>query len=103
MRKEKLFIKILEDFHLTITKIKKIYKYLRRKKVGVLILLLVLFLFFLLLLLLLFLLSLDQLGVNIHFLDVKVGMETTDLPFVEVKALAEVLGSHKFNNFLKII
>ena len=33
----------------------------------------------------------------------KVGMETADLPLVEVKALAEVLGRHKFNSILEII
>ena len=52
-----------------------------RKRVGVLILLLVL-----LLLLLFLLLLLGQFGINLHFLDVKVEMETADLTFVEVKA-----------------
>ena len=30
-------------------------------------------------------------------------MEVDDLPLAEVKALAEVFGSHKLNSFLKII
>ena len=62
------------------------YKHLMRERVGVLVPLL-----------------LEQLGVNLHFLDIKVKMETIDFPLAEVKTLAEVLGRCKFNSFLEII
>ena len=91
MRKGKFsFIEKEEGLHLTITRRKEKYKYLRRERASVS-------------LLPIFLLLLGQLGVNLHFQDVKVGMETADFLIANVKALAEVLGSYKFNSFLKII
>ena len=65
---------------------------LRREGVGIAFLLALLFLFLFL--------FLKQLS-NLHFQDVEVRMEMTDLPLVEVKALAEVFGSCKLNSFLK--
>ena len=96
MRKGKFsFIEKEEGLHLAITRRKEKYKYLRRKRASVALLPIFLLFFFIILL--------EYLGINHHFKEVKVGMEMADLPIAEVKALAEVLGSCKFNSFLKII
>ena len=102
--KEKVLFHSLKkgDYTSPVQEFIKNYKCLRREGAGI-TLLLALFLLLISFILFVLLLVLEHLGVNFHLLDVKVGMETTDLPFVELEALTKILGSCKFNSFLEVV